>query len=60
MLHNQPPPRITSALFESFAVTLFSGHFFQLAYVLLLFVNPQILNLIIAFIQGEFWNPYVI
>ena len=52
----QPPPTITSALFESFAATLFSGHFFQLAYVLLVFVNPQILNLIIAFVQGGFFG----
>ena len=51
----QPPPtpRIAGALFETFApIGLFSGQFFQLFYVLLLFVNPQILNLIIAFVQG--------
>ena len=48
-----PNPRIAAALLETFLpIGLFSGQFFQLFYVLLLFVNPQILNLIIAFVQG--------
>ena len=49
----KPPPKITMALAEAFGPTLFWGNLFQLVYVLLQFVSPQILNLLIAYVQSK-------
>lgn len=49
-----------SPLFRFFSSTLFVAAFFELVYVLLQFASPQLLNLLIAFVEGDgpAWHGY--
>lgn len=53
-------PSILGSLFLSFGPFFFVGAAYQLVYVLLQFVSPQILNALIAFIEGNepVWHGY--
>ena len=45
------PPNVLGTLVKQFGTTILAGGAYQLGYVVMQFVNPQILNLLIAFVQ---------
>ncbi len=54
------PPLILGTLLQAFGCAITVSAIYQLGYVLLQFASPQLLNLLIAFVEGDgpTWHGY--